>query len=153
MNKFSALFLLISIFLVTACARDLSSGSYSAFDIGDSAKTYEGVIKSKRKVKVKNEGGVGTLAGAGLGAASGASVGRGTGSVAAAIGGAVIGAVAGDMAEEGLSQREAFEYVVKLDGGKLKTVVQGQDEIFDVGQKVYLIESAGKHGRARLAAR
>jgi len=176
MQKFLIVFIIPVLALVSACAKDLSSGSYSETQAGEADSTYEGVIVSLRTVKIKpetKENTAGTLAGGALGAAGGSAIGKGTGSVVSAIGGAIVGAVAGNAAEGALKTTTAVEYVVKTkadnNGGKtqnipqagnkgaktikaggLVTVVQATDPALKKGTKVYVIIS--KKNRSRIIA-
>jgi len=174
MQKFLVIFIIPVLALVSACAKDLSSGSYSEAQAGEADSTYEGVIVSMRNVKIKpetKENTAGTLAGGALGAAGGSAVGKGTGSLVSAIGGAIVGAVAGNAAEGALKTTTAVEYVVKtkvvrteekmlnseqkgkkdaktFKGGGLVTVVQAADPSLKKGSKVYVIVS--KKNRSRI---
>lgn len=154
---FFSIVMIVFCLINSGCTRDLASGSYDAFTIGESAKTYEGTVTSKRKVNIKDDLGDGALIGAGAGTIAGNNVGKGKGNIAGTAGGLIVGAIVGNMIDESLHNQEGIEYVVKIKGGKLRTVVQSGDEDFKVGQKVYLIESTGKYnkryGRSRLRAR
>jgi len=153
----------VALSLVTSCAREISSDTYTADHIGEAQVTYAGVILNARAVKVcgaeKLEGN-GAGVGAGLigGAAAGSAVGKGSGNVIATVGGAILGAVGGAFAEKGLSSQNGMEYVVQLEKGDLMTIVQGANPAFSVGQEVYVItatlnERTGKQNRSRIIAR
>ena len=64
---------------------------------------------------------------------------------------AVLGGYLGGKAQEGLSTQGGMEYIVKLDSGKSITLTQGDDEIFSVGQHVYVLD-ADYDERARIIA-
>ena len=72
-------------------------------------------------------------------------------SAAAPVAVAAAGAVAGAYAEKALKSQNAMEYVVALENGESKTVVQGLDPTLAVGQKVWLMVSY--QGRSRVTAR
>jgi outer membrane lipoprotein SlyB len=146
-----AIMVSLPLVLLAGCASNISSNSYSASDVGEATKTYEGTIVDKRIVEVKgNTAGqvAGAVGGAVGGGALGSLVGSGGGKTATTIGGAALGALAGNEAAKQLSKQEAYEYTVKLTNGNLRTVVQGLDTNLEVGQKVYLQISNG--GRSRI---
>ena len=72
----------------------------------------------------------------------------GRGNFAPTAAGAIAGAVGGAFLEKKLKEQNAFEYVVQLDNGQMMTVVQGKDQIFGIGQPVYVLTSQG--GRSRI---
>lgn len=115
--------------------------------------TYAGVIKNVRPVTVEHgenleDNGLGIAGGGIAGGVIGNAVGRGNFAPAAA--GAVVGAVAGSFLEKKLKEQTGLEYVIELDNGGMMTVVQGQDQVFGVGQPVYVLMSPG--GRSRITA-
>jgi outer membrane lipoprotein SlyB len=140
--------------LLSGCARQISSEVYSESHMGEASRTYAGIVASVRKVQVAPEklennvlgGGVGALGG-GLAASH---IGGGKGNVAATAAGAVAGAVAGAYAEQMLKTQDALEYVVKLRGGEMRTVVQAPSPAFAVGQPVLVV--VAQNGRSRVIA-
>lgn len=140
--------------LLTGCARNISGSTYSHQDVYNRAKEgYPGKIISVRKVVVKageslEDNKTGMLLGAVAGGLAGNMIGGGKGRVLATGIGALAGGAAGAYAEDSLKTQEAYEYVVQLDNGQVRTVVQGLDSLFAVGQRVILSE--GDKGRARL---
>ena len=143
-------------FVSVGCARQISSNVYSAHSVGETSSTYPGVIISARAVTVEDkeyleENGLGIVGGGVGGALVGSQIGKGSGNTLATVGGAVAGAVAGAYAEKALKSQDAMEYIVALDNGESKTVVQGVDPTLTVGQKVWLIVSY--HGRSRVTSR
>jgi outer membrane lipoprotein SlyB len=142
--------------VATGCARQISSNVYSASSVGETSTTYPGVIISARQVTVEDkeyleQNGLGIVGGGVGGALAGSQFGKGTGNTLATVGGAVAGAVAGAYAEKALKSQNAMEYVVALENGESKTVVQGLDPTLAVGQKVWLMVSY--QGRSRVTAR
>lgn len=159
--------LIIAMISLIGCARDLSTNVYTS-DATQSL-TLEGKIVSARPVTVKGsdalgENAGGMIAGGVLGGVVGSTMGQGTGNTLATVGGAAAGAALGSLAQDKLSQSKGYEYIVKVDQSKLKsayyegnaamrnaistattsgliTVVQGTDQIFAPGQKVYVIFS------------
>lgn len=130
-----------SLFLV-ACA---SSNSGSVYKRDDARKTHTvktGVVESVRTVKLEGtKSPVGTIAGGAIGGIAGGSVGSGRGSSIMAVLGALIGGVAGSAAEEVVTRKDALEITVKLDGGGLVAIVQEDDEDFNPGESVRIVEN------------
>jgi outer membrane lipoprotein SlyB len=145
------LLLAISGLLLASCAREISSDVYASRQVGEVSMTYAGVIRSVRPVTVQQgeqleDNGLGIAGGGLAGGAVGSALGRGKFLPTAA--GAIAGAVAGSFAEKKLKQQTALEYIVDMDDGGMLTVVQGQDQVFGIGQPVYVITSQG--GRSRI---
>lgn len=145
------LLLSISMCLLTSCARQISSDVYSANHIGEVSATYAGIVKNVREVIVQHgdqleDNGLGIAGGGVTGGAIGHSLGRGNFYSTAA--GAIAGAVTGTFIEKKLKQQKALEYIVELENGQLMTVVQGTDQVFNIGQPVYIL--VGYAGRSRL---
>ncbi|MDP1879552.1 MAG: hypothetical protein Q8K60_01270 [Parachlamydiaceae bacterium] len=146
------LFGLLSLILCfSSCARQISSDVYSARQVGEISITYAGVIRSMREVVVEhgdqlgdNEAGV--VAGGVTGGVLGSAIGRGN--LAPTALGAVAGAIAGSLVEKKLKTQTGMEYVVELNNGGLLTIVQGNDECFQIGQPVYVL--ASPCGRSRI---
>jgi outer membrane lipoprotein SlyB len=136
-NKLLAL---VTAFVITGCAADISPNSYSVGSVGQVNRTVSATIISVRDVDIQGTQGVGTAAGVGAGAAAGSAIGGGTRSnIVGAIGGAVIGGVVGAMAEKGLTEQVGVEYVVQTSNGNLMTLVQGPNPRFSVGQNVLVL--------------
>lgn len=143
--------LAIGAILLTSCARQISSDVYASRQVGEVSTTYAGTIKSVRQVMVQNgeqleDNGLGIAGGGIAGGVIGSAVGRGNFAPTAA--GAIAGAVAGSFLEKKLKEQNALEYIVELDNGGLMTVVQGQDQVFNIGQPVYVLVSP--MGRSRI---
>lgn len=149
--------LLVSVMALgaTGCTRDISSGTYAGSHVGEAVSTYEGTIIGKRVVMVKEgekltDNTAGMVTGAIAGGVLGSMFGGGRGQLATTAGGALLGAGAGALAQDKLSEQQAFEYTVKLKDGSMKTIVQGKDMELSVGQKVMVHISSG--GRSRITA-
>ncbi len=148
-NGFAAMLLAMVLFI--GCAQDISSDVYSTESFGEVAETYKGVVISTRAVTVRpNETSGGTAVGAVSGGVIGSSVGKGSGSAAAAVGGALIGGFLGHHAQKKIYSQGGMEYVIELESGELKTVVQEVNSSINVGQKVLLMIS--KKGRSRIVS-
>lgn len=153
-TSITKLFLLTSTMMLCAsCARQISSDVYASGQVGEVSTTYAGVIKNVREVCVEQgdkleDNGLGIASGGVAGGVVGSALGKGNLFPTAA--GAIAGAVTGSFIEKKLKQQSAFEYIVELNNGNLMTIVQGQDEIFSLGQPVYVIVSP--FGRSRIIA-
>ena len=158
MKRFVSLFsmAILSAVFSSGCARQISSNVYSADSIGETSTTYPGVIISSRQVTVEDKEYLGDnplgIIGGGVGGAYlGSKIGKGEGNTLATVGGALAGAAAGAFAEKALKSQNAMEYVIALENGESKTVVQGLDPSMGVGQKVWLMVS--HQGRSRVTPR
>lgn len=148
--------------LVGGCARQISPNVYSEASIGETSQTYRGVIVSMRDVMVEgkeklDQNTTGMALGGVGGAVVGNQFGAGGGNLAATAAGAIAGAVAGSLIQKELEKQNAVEYTVQLQDGSLKTLVQGPEPRYQVGQKVLLIsyDSNGsnyRRGRSRIIA-
>lgn len=159
--KVLTLSLCASSLMLSGCARNISSNSISVNHVGESSKTYRGVIASQRIVEVGpdqlEDSQTGIAAGGFGGALVGSQIGGGKGN-ALAIGALGIGgAIAGALIEKELKTQNGVEYVVDLDNGEIRTVVQGVEPALATGQRVLVIESntgnkLHKGGRSRVIA-
>jgi outer membrane lipoprotein SlyB len=142
--------------IIGGCARNIETGTYDARTIGETASTYYCKVINVRKVKVEEgdrleDNSTGILVGGVTGGMLGNTVGGGRGRAAATAAGAMAGAAAGAYAEKFMKSQYGFEYVVELQSGELKTVVQGGDVILAPGQAALLMEY--QNGRSRLIPR
>ena len=138
---FKILFAAGSIVLVMGCAPNVSPQTYSVGSVGQVNRTISAKIISIREVSIASNSGVGGVAGAGAGAAAGSAIGGNNirGNIIGAIGGAVIGGLSGSAIESSASQQKGIEYVVETENGNLMTIVQGNDQLFAIGQKVLVL--------------
>ncbi len=110
---------LLSLSLLSGCARDLSSSTYTSDSTLNIA--LKGRILSKRDVKVTDterlgDNTTGATAGAiagGLGAASGSN------NAVVVVGGAILGGVAGAAMQSALGTSRGTEYIVEIDRSQL----------------------------------
>lgn len=154
-NKINVLLACSVTVLIAGCARNISSDTYSDKHVDEATQTYAGRIVSVRKVQVKaaeklEENTTGAAIGAIAGGVAGYQFGGGRGQVAATGAGALLGGIAGAFAQDALGSQEALEYVVQLESGALRTVVQGLDPALSPGQNVLLMVSM--KGRSRVIA-
>ena len=150
MKKTFALF--FALFL-TACGANLNIDRYETSGAGNVNTVSEGVIINVRPVTIATEDGeVGQLAGGIVGGVAGSMVSdNALAQTIGTVGGAVLGGYLGGKAQEGLSMQRGMEYIVKLDSGKSVTLTQGDDVVFSVGQRVYVLD-ADYDERARIIA-
>ena len=117
--------LLVPIFL-GACGTS-SSDTYDAEDVGKVLSTAEGTVLSSREVDIEGSTGpVGALAGGAAGGAAGYGLSSGSGPIT--ILGALVGAGAGYLAESTFNDRDGYEYVVRMDDGRVVTLVQNRGD-------------------------
>jgi outer membrane lipoprotein SlyB len=144
----SALFVVI----LSACQPQNSQNQYSDSDVGISHAVEFGTVLNRREVQIQGKNSeTGTLLGAGAGAGGGSYIGNGSGNAWATAGGALVGAVAGHFAEQAMEDRIGYEYVVRLQSGDTKTIVQEKaegDVVFNPGDYVMLQYcDTGEHSR------
>ena len=139
--------------ILSACGANLDTDRYATTGAGHVNTVSQGVIINVRPVTIATEDGeVGQLAGGIVGGVAGGMIGDNTlTQTIGAVGGAVLGGYLGGKAQEGLSMQRGMEYIVKLDSGKSVTLTQGDDEVFEVGQHVYVLD-ADYDKRARIIA-
>ena len=143
--RIASVLALTAVLGMTACVPVYTNTTYSGADIGRSAQVSYGVILSMRGVMVQNNGGggIGTLAGAAAGGVAGSFIGGGArANVLGAIGGAVLGGVVGSAIENGASQSQAVEFIIREDSGQTISVVQTNEEDFRPGERVILTRGA-----------
>ena len=140
--------------VLSGCARNISSDVYSESHVGEASRTFRGVVTHVRQVQVAPEKLEENIIGAGAGALGGglaaSHIGGGKGQIAATAAGAIAGGLAGAYAEKMLKTQDALEYSVELRNGEMRTIVQGPNPAFSVGQPVLVIVS--HQGRSRIVA-
>lgn len=137
-----------------ACARQISPNYVTGAQAGEVMRTEIGWVESARPVRVREkdqlqENYAGVLIGGATGGYIGHEIGgSGTSQVIVTGLGALAGATAGALAQQGLQEQVAMEYVFRNEIGEVKTIVQGPEPQLTPGQKAYLHIS--QNGRARL---
>jgi len=131
----------------------MSPDVYDAQDVGEVVATYEGEIIAVRHVRIQDgdrlqDNVIGGVGGGVAGAMVGSTMGKGSGTLLTEIAGAAIGATAGALTERELKKETGIEYIVQLDNGDIKTVVQGATPHLQEGEHVWLLVS--KKGRSRI---
>ncbi len=147
---------MVGISLLCGCSRETSSDVYDSQNFGEATRTYPAVIEEAHQVTVTNGEGLqdntaGILGGGLAGALLGSTIGKGDGKLVAEVAGGLAGATGGAALEQGLKTERAMQYIVRLENGEMRTVVQAVEPRLYPGQKVYLMEA--HHGRSRVVAR
>ncbi len=135
--------------LLAGCASQ--SGQVYTRDEAQQAHTVQmGTVEQVKPVQVEGtKSGVGAVVGAVAGGVLGSTIGGGDGAKIATVGGALGGAVAGHMVEEKISDYNGIEITVKLDDGSVMAVVQKDDVVFFVGERVRVL--TGRDGTIRVS--
>lgn len=130
---------------IAGCASSKAGDTYSRDEARQVQNVQMGVVQDVRPAKIEGtQSPIGAGAGTLVGGIAGSSTGQGRGSAIGAVVGAVIGGVAGAAVEEGVTRQDAQEITIKLDSGRLISVVQGGKETFQSGDKVRVLQSGGE---------
>ena len=137
-------FLSISLvcFSLTGCVSGLEGSSYSRSEARQIQQVEFGAILSTKPVIIEGQRtDWGELSGVIIGGIAGSSVGEGKGQQIATTLGAIGGAVAASVVEEKATRVQGLELTVKMDSGKILSIVQEVDEInqFQKGQRVRVL--------------
>lgn len=144
--------LVVGMLCLSGCAHDPAPENEVVTSDEKVSKVSEGFIKSKSDVTATNDkcllldNAAGTIGGGVAGVLLANPIGRGTGTVVAKVVGGVAGAFGGAYAEEHLKSHKDIKYVVELNNGTIKTVVQHAEPALFEGQKVYVVETTDGHG-------
>jgi outer membrane lipoprotein SlyB len=84
-----------------------------------------------------------------MGGVLGSAVGSGSGRGIATAGGAILGGLTGSAIEKGATTVAGLELEVELDSGELILIVQENDGIYNVGDRVRVIRDAWGTARVR----
>ena len=138
------IFLSISLvcFSLTGCISGLEGSSYSRSEARQIQQVEFGAILSTKPVIIEGQrSDWGELSGVIIGGIAGSSVGEGKGQQIATTLGAIGGAVAASVVEEKATRVQGLELTVKMDSGKILSIVQEVDEInqFQKGQRVRVL--------------
>ena len=141
--------------LLTGCARQISPNVYSESHVGEASHSYRGVVVAMRDVEIEGkeklqDNALGLIGGGIAGGVLGNQFGGGHGNTAATAAGALAGAIGGTFLQKELEKQSGVEYTVELASGEMRTIVQGPEPRFGVGQRVLLMISY--EGRSRIVA-
>lgn len=131
--------------ILGGCASSNSGDVYTRDEARRVQTVQFGTVESVRPVRIEGtQSGIGAGAGAVTGAIAGSSVGQGKGSAVGAVLGAVAGGVVGAAAEQGFTRESAAEITIRLEGGRIISVVQSGTEKFQAGDKVKIMDNGGE---------
>lgn len=129
---------------IGGCASSKSGDTYSRDEARQVQNVQIGTVEASRPVKIEGtKTAIGSGAGTIVGAIAGSSTGQGKGSTIGSVIGAVAGGVVGAAAEEGITREDGVEVTVRLESGRLISVVQAGKEQFQPGDKVRVLEGSG----------
>lgn len=141
--------LILSILLSFLISSSAFSETYLVSNQPRIVESYAGTIIQRQWVKYSNYAGdnegVGTFMGAVTGGAVGSAFGKGSGHVAGIIGGALIGGLVGNSVGKRMPEYKTnyvFEYTIRMQDGRLMTILQSPDVNLPLGQHVLLERSS-----------
>jgi len=135
---------------LAGCAPSASGKVYSREQSRVTYEVFFGTILQLEAVSIEGtQSGAGTLGGGALGAALGSGVGSGSGRAIAVVGGAIAGALAGSAVEKNVTTKPGYEIMVELENGTILAIVQEQDQVFAVGQRVRVLKGSNGITRVR----
>ena len=144
MKQVNLLLMLGVVVAIGGCASSKSGDTYTREETRRAQTVQMGIVEGSRPVKIEGtKSDIGTGAGAIVGGIAGSSAGQGKGSAVGAVIGAVAGGVAGAAAEEGFTREDGVEVTVRLENGRLISIVQAGKEQFQPGDKVRILEGGG----------
>jgi len=133
--------LLVLTALLAGCVGSSSGQVYSRGQARQLQTVQMGTVESVQPVRIEGaKSGIGAVGGAVAGGVAGSTIGGGKGRTLAALGGALAGAAAGAFTEEKLTDADGIEITVTLDRGGIISIVQEDDVMFFVGDRVRLLE-------------
>jgi len=142
--------LLGGLLLLSGCMESRSGNVYTRDQARTSQSVNYGTILRVELVTIEgSQSGAGTLAGGAMGGVLGSAVGSGSGRAIATVGGAILGGVAGAAAEKGLTTTQGVELEVELDNGELLVVVQENDAVYRVGDRIRVLRDSKGTTRVR----
>ena len=132
-------------FLAVSCARDINNDSYQLSSVGTAGQIGEGVVIDVRDVRIQGQNAKGAVLGVAAGGVVGSTIGRGSARILASVGGALAGMLIGGIVQKELSEQKALQYIVRLNNGKMISVIQGMKNRFSVGQRVLVLYGKETH--------
>ena len=130
--------------MLAGCASD-SAMVYSQGQTRQAQSVQLGTVVSVHVVKREGSNNeLLTLGGAALGGIAGSNLGNGNkANAAGAIAGALLGGFGAQAAQKGMGTKDAYEITVKLDNGRLLSIVQDTDVQVEVNQRVRVLSGGG----------
>ena len=143
---------MIMLVALSGCVTPMSGDVYSRNNAMQMQTVQYGTIESLRGVRIAGtKTPIGAIGGAVVGGLLGSGVGGGLGRDLATVGGAIGGGIAGSAIEEGVTQQNGVEIVVRLDDGRMVSIVQAAEgQVFSLGQRVQVITAPD--GTSRVTA-
>jgi outer membrane lipoprotein SlyB len=139
-----------SLLLLVSCAQNPGQNRYNLAEAGRASEIEKATILKVKEIDITGQNtGVGAAAGISAGAIGGSYVGDGRGQLAALLVGAIVGGIAGHIAEKEMQNTKGYEYRLRTESKKVKTIVQHQhkdDVVFKKGDKV-LLQTQGIYQR------
>ena len=127
--------------LILGCESRTSANVYAREQAQRIHRVDEGEVIYVRNVEIEGSTtGLGAIAGGVMGYAIGGTIGEGSGRGVARAAGTIAGAVAGAGLEEKALHQKGLEITVQLDNGEVVAIVQADDEKFDVGDRVRVLQ-------------
>jgi len=127
--------------VLAGCAGTYGAGQTTPASVGQPSTVYEGTVTGVTEVQIRPDNSViGAATGAVLGGIAGSELGGGDkANTAGAIGGAVLGGVAGNEAGKAINTRPGYAYIVRLNNGEVREIIQGADIYIAPGTLVNVI--------------
>jgi outer membrane lipoprotein SlyB len=130
-----------------AHAQDYSGMKYNGNSAQSMQSVTQGRIEDMRQVAVDGSSQLSQFSGAGIGGVLGGILGSTIGNnattrTAATVALGAIGAVGGNYAAQAINRESAYEYIIKLDDGRVVAVTQSYDSANNIviGDKVRIIQ-------------
>lgn len=145
MKHINFLLMLAMSIVIAGCASSKAGDVYSRDEARQVQSVQMGVVEGARPIKIEGtKSEIGTGAGALVGGIAGSSAGHGKGSSIGAVVGAIAGGVAGAAMEEGVTREKGMEITVRLENGRMISVVQAGNEEFKPGDRVRVLQGGGE---------
>lgn len=129
---------------IIGCQTSQGGKTYTRGQAQTPMQVYYGTVLKVSDVTIESQPtGIGAGAGGVVGGVVGSTIGGGSGRVLATTAGALAGAAAGAAAEKVVGTKPGLEIEVELDDGRLMVIVQEKDDVFNIGDRVRLIQSGG----------
>lgn len=140
------LILLTGSLVLGGCASSKAGNVYSRDQAKREMTVRMATVESVREVTMEGtKSPVGTVAGGVIGGVAGSTVGGGKGSTVAAVLGAVVGGVVGSAIEEKTTQKNAQEFTLKMDDGRIIAIIQEDGgENIKAGERVRVLSGSGE---------
>lgn len=142
---------IIAACLLAGCMPESRAGNVYTRDQARTSQSvnYGTVLRVELVTIEGTQTGAGTLAGGAMGGALGSAVGSGSGRTIATVGGAILGGIAGSAAEKGVTTVQGVELEIELDNGELLVVVQENDAVYRVGDRIRVLRDRQGTTRVR----